>query len=107
MSLGTRLKELVAEKHMKQKEVAADIPLAPSTFNSYVRDYRKPDIDTLMRLSSYFNVTTDYLLDCETEIPCDHQEKELVQVFRALNKNNKTLALELIKVIRRLQVFQS
>lgn len=66
-TFGERLKELRTEKELSLKDLSQEIGIGVATLSNYERNERKPDFDTLINLSRYFNVTTDYLL-CTTEI---------------------------------------
>ncbi len=61
ITLGRRLKQLVREKGIEQQEVAAELGMKTSTFNSYVADYREPPIYKLKKIAGYFDVSIDYL----------------------------------------------
>lgn len=61
-SLGMRIRELRNNKKLSQKEFGKLFALAESTIGMYERDERKPDYDTLLKLSDYFGVSTDFLL---------------------------------------------
>ena len=63
--IGTKLRELRAEKEMKQKEVAEAIGVSLTCYAGYEQDYRDPDYVTLIRIAKFFNVRTDYLLGLE------------------------------------------
>lgn len=62
MGFGERLLELLQERSMSQKKFAAELHMAPTTLNGYVREQRQPDYQTLIWIAEYFQVTTDYLL---------------------------------------------
>ena len=63
MSFGNKLGILIEENNLTQKELAAQLNIAPSTLSSYVQNAREPDFDTLKKIAGYFNVSADYLLD--------------------------------------------
>lgn len=65
MDFGMRLRELLHDKNISQKEFAAEIGVAPSTVGNYVNGQREPDYRTLKRIAHYFHVSTDYLLGLE------------------------------------------
>lgn len=62
VSLGARLKELIKEKNLEQQQIAFLIGLKTPTFNGYVSDKREPNINTLIKIADFFQVSVDYLI---------------------------------------------
>ena len=62
---GSKLKKLRENQGLLQKELADKIGISLSSISMYERGERQPDNDTLKKLSQYFNVSIDYLLDNE------------------------------------------
>ena len=62
MEIGQILAELRAEKGLYQKELAAVLNVSTGTISNYENDQHLPDIEKLIMLADYFDVTTDYLL---------------------------------------------
>lgn len=60
--LSARLKTLRQSKQQTQKEVADGSGLHVNAYQKYELNRGNPDLDTLLKLADYFNVTTDYLL---------------------------------------------
>lgn len=60
--LSDRLKQLRKVNDMTQAEVGDRIGVNMQTISQYERGVRRPDPDTLLRLSDLFNVSLDYLL---------------------------------------------
>ncbi|MBO8138288.1 MAG: helix-turn-helix domain-containing protein [Desulfotomaculum sp.] len=59
---GKRLRELRAEQHLTQQDLAKLLKVSPSTIGMYEQGRRDPDTSTVNFLADYFGVTTDYLL---------------------------------------------
>lgn len=102
MSFGNKLRTLIEEQGITQKELASHLNIAPSTVSSYVQNTREPDFVTLKLIAKYFNVSIDYLLDCRTGNTFTHQEDELLRVFRSLTAEQKEVCIEQCKVFVRL-----
>lgn len=64
-TLGTRLKQLRSSRGLRQDQLGALVGLNKTAIHYYENDMRQPSYETLVRLSSIFNVTTDFLLGCE------------------------------------------
>jgi len=62
MSLGVRLRKVRKGKNLSQKEAAKRIEINNSCISNYERDYRTPQIETLVALADLYDISTDYLL---------------------------------------------
>lgn len=56
------LKELRKRKKLSQLKVAMDLSISREALSYYENGKRSPDIDMLVKLSKYFNVSIDYLI---------------------------------------------
>lgn len=59
---GIRLKELRQKKQLTQEQLAEIMGLATRTISSWEVGDRKPTIDTVIWLSKFYAVSSDYLL---------------------------------------------
>ena len=98
MSFGDNLRTLIKERGMTQKMIAAQLNIAPSTMGSYVENVREPDFSTLKKIANYFDVSIDYLLDNLDDTIHNHQEAELLRIFRSLSTEQKNICLEQCRV---------
>ena len=58
-----KLKELRNKAGIKQSELASILNVANTTISNWENDISEPDRESLIRLSDYFNVSVDCLLD--------------------------------------------
>lgn len=56
------LKEIRKKKKYSQLKVAMDLCISREALSYYENGKRSPDIDMLIKLSEYFNVSIDYLI---------------------------------------------
>lgn len=73
-----KIKELRHIRNMTQRELASDLGFAQTTYSQYELGKRQPEFDVLVRISDYFNVTTDYLLgrtDDSSPLKCNTEQK--------------------------------
>ena len=62
MSLfNERLRQLRDESKLTSAKLAEKLGIAASTLSLYMKD-REPNYDTLIKIASYFHVTTDWLI---------------------------------------------
>ena len=89
--LPTKLKDLREQYHYSQKEVANKLHLSPSIVSGYETGERTPSTEILLKLSSLYQCSTDYLLGRVTTIPTivldtDGLNKEQIQALQTLIK---------------------
>ena len=57
------LKKLREEKGLAQSELGKELGISPSTVGMYEQGRRVPDVPILKKMSAFFNVSIDYLLE--------------------------------------------
>lgn len=60
--IGERIQYLRYEKNMTQQELATDINVSLKTIQFYEQGRNTPDTEMIIRLSNYFNVSSDFIL---------------------------------------------
>lgn len=65
MDFGKNLKTARRWKGVTQIQTAADLGISKATIAYYEVNKRQPDLEMLVKLANYFDVTTDFLLDNE------------------------------------------
>ena len=66
MEIGKTIKNLRLEKNMTQTELATLLFTSQDTISLWERNKSLPDLKSLIKLSTIFNVSTDYILGLET-----------------------------------------
>lgn len=56
------LKEIRKKKNLNQLKVATDLSISREAISYYENGQRSPNIEMLVTLSKYFNVSIDYLI---------------------------------------------
>lgn len=62
MSIGVRITKLRKDSRLTQQELADKLGITRAALSHYEKDRREPDSDTLVKISDFFDVTTDYIL---------------------------------------------
>lgn len=83
MTIGTRLQTLRKERHLTQLDVAKALGISQQSYGRWETDKVKPSPDKLIQIATYFGVSTDYLLNSDTD-DIDLSEVELL--FRKTSK---------------------
>ena len=63
MSLLKGLKQIRKERRVTQLKVAMDLNISREALSHYENGKREPSIDMLIKMSEYFNVSIDFLIN--------------------------------------------
>lgn len=99
MNFGDILRELIETNNLTQKELGAQLNIAPSTLGNYVRNIREPDHSTLIMFAKYFDVSTDYLLGYSNEEAISHSEQLLINTYRKLSPEYRHILIKQAQVL--------
>lgn len=58
-----RLKDLREDADLKQKDIAEYLHIKQNTYSQYENGQRQLPIDVLIKLSQYYKVSADYILE--------------------------------------------
>ncbi len=94
MKFGDILRNLINDREITQRQLAADLNIAPSTLGNYIQDSREPDFQILKDIAAYFNVTVDYLIDYRSPYTKSRNEEEILRIYRSLSPEQQDLYLE-------------
>lgn len=61
--LGDRIRELRNSHKMSQVDLAKQLHVSKQTISNWENNNVPPSIDTLIRIATFFDVSTDYLLE--------------------------------------------
>ncbi len=57
------LKEIRKKRNLNQQKVAMDLNISREALSHYENGKREPSLDMLNKMSAYFNVSIDYLIN--------------------------------------------
>jgi transcriptional regulator with XRE-family HTH domain len=63
MELSERIQKLRKSRNIERKQLAIDLDVSYSSLSKYESGERTPDYLMIKKIASYFDVSTDYLLD--------------------------------------------
>lgn len=87
--IGERLRQLRLQSNLTQDELGKSLNLSTSTISMYENNSREPDINTLIKLSRFFGVTTDYILGIS-----EHKFFEMTSLVNADNVSEYIIELK-------------
>ena len=77
--IGTRINSALALRNIKQKELAKHLEVSDNTVSYFVGGSRAPNMEQLIKISNYLNVSTDYLLGLTDVASTDTKIKDICE----------------------------
>lgn len=87
--LQERLRELRSIHKLSQTEVASRLGISTSAYGYYEQGKNTPSPETLIALSSMFNVSVDYLIGNSNVMNYKEEPEEIVVLARGAKKLTK------------------
>ena len=105
MKFQTRLKEILAERELKQADLCRATGIPTSLMSNYVKGKASPTLDNAIKIAEKLNVTLDELVgrNVEFESPPKQtidvmpEEAELVRMFQSLDKSGKRRVMRTVR----------
>lgn len=97
---GNRLKLILEEKNISQVQLAEALGFTSPAINRWCQHLTQPDMNTIVKIAKFLNVSTDFLLGNDVEISekeREIKEKELLKNMLVKNgymKANEDLSTE-------------
>ena len=91
-----KFKELRKQNQKSQTEIANLLNVRQTTYSSYELEETEPNIQNLIKLADYYNVSIDYLVDRKRYNDIGYlssEQFECVNLIKQLNEQNLTKAL--------------
>ncbi len=101
MNVGQRIRDIMTDRDIKIRTMAANIDIGEGTLGAYLRGDRTMPYEVLVQLSDFLNISTDYLLG-RTDVPevplrLSEGERRLIMDLRTLNPDQKAVAAQNIQ----------
>lgn len=100
------LRELRQSKGVSQQKIADAIHVSQQSVNKYENHNIEPDINTLIKIADYFNVSVDYLIgrteiqqqaDALTLSDLSCTEEQMIKKFRLLSDKQKEFVVNMVE----------
>ena len=101
--IGKQIKALRKSKHITQTELSEYLNVGQSTLANFENEKRMIPVDIIIKLATYFNVSTDYLLGISPTSTSfsegvyyeqlTEDESKLINTYRYLGVDEKQIVL--------------
>ena len=100
MAFGENLEMIRKQKKVSQTKLGKVLGLTQQMISSYEKNMSSPNIDVLIKIANYFNVSIDYLLG-HTTSPSTYENAEgrLLRYFNGLSELDKEKCLTIIQTL--------
>ena len=96
-----KLRELRKNNNLTQEEIGKILNMTQSTYQTYENNRALPNLENLIKLADYYNVSLDYICNHKTPYQqdldyLDENDKTIIELCKQLNEVNKIKALTFI-----------
>lgn len=70
-----RLKQLLNDNGLKQKDFAEAMNVTRNAIHNYVSNKREPSMEMQKKIADYFGVTIDYMMRSDEELSTSHDSQ--------------------------------
>lgn len=100
MSFGINLIHLRKDRNISQAQLGSTLGLTQQMISSYENETSLPNIEVLLKLANYFNVSLDTLVDYTPQSPDQNAaENRLLHYFQTLTTVDKERCITIVKTI--------
>ena len=104
MDIKERIRSIIDDRDMTQKELAALLDIPPTTLNGYLTGRSHIPLDVLKQITVELNITADYLLG-NTKNPArpftlSPSEQQFVTILRTLSKEQRELIFQSLRLMQ-------
>jgi len=96
---GKRLRELRKSRGIKVKDLCEVMYCSASLIYNLEKGYNEPQPDLLIRIATFFNVTTDFLLGVEQQRVVPPSGEELIVFYEKLEIESKMAIFNLLHLL--------
>ncbi len=101
MTFCENLKKIRIEKGITQKEIAASVGVANSTYSLYESGKREPNVEMIKKIAQALNTTGNTLLGMESNCSetLNFEEQRLIENYRKMNSASKQILNALTELL--------
>ena len=98
MSFGSNLEKVRKEHKLSQATLGSALGITQQMISSYEKDISSPNIESLIKLSNYFQISIDRLVDHNHAI-LDSPKEHFLNLFESFTKEDKDRCLLILNTL--------
>ncbi len=98
MSFGTNLEKVRKEHKLSQANLGGALGITQQMISSYEKDISSPNIESLIKLSDFFQVSIDSLVDHKIDIQ-DSPKEQFINLFESFSVEDKDRCLLILNTL--------
>lgn len=100
MSFGRNLERIRKGKKISQAKLGEMLGLTQQMVSSYEKDLSSPNVDVLVKIADYFNVSIDSLVEHIVQKPDeDSSEARFLRYFENLNESDRNKCITIVQTL--------
>lgn len=99
--IGKQLRELRKNHSMTQMQLASLLNTAKSTISQYENNINEPDLETLIRIADFFEVTLDELVGRERPYPTKKDRSSGLLLMETVTEEEAHYLLDSLTIYRK------
>lgn len=100
MSFGKNLERIRKGKKMSQAKLGELLGLTQQMVSSYEKDLSSPNVDVLIKIADYFNVSIDSLVEHVVKTPDDdNSQARFLRYFENLSENDRDKCITIVQTL--------
>lgn len=100
MSFGRNLERIRKGKKISQAKLGEMLGLTQQMVSSYEKDLSSPNVDVLIKIADYFNVSIDSLVEHVVKKPDgDNAEARFMRYFENLNETDRERCITIVQTL--------
>ncbi|MDK2807654.1 MAG: hypothetical protein PWP24_387 [Clostridiales bacterium] len=100
MSFGKNLERIRKGKKISQAKLGEMLGLTQQMVSSYEKDLSSPNVDVLIKIADYFNVSIDSLVEHVVQTTQeDNSQSRLLRYFENLNESDRDKCITIVQTL--------
>ena len=100
MAFGENLERIRKARKVSQKQLGNALGLTQQMISSYEKGFSAPNMDILLQIAEYFNISLDDLVGFHPENPEENSiENRFLTYFHTLNSTDQERCLTIVQTI--------